>query len=75
MKYRFITLALLWLAAFLPAVTIAGSDKPVLQKPDLSKGITRIAFGSCVHQDHEQPIWKAIIADSGSLRRACCKIA
>jgi alkaline phosphatase D len=29
-------------------------------KPNLSQGISRIAFGSCVHQDHKQPIWKAI---------------
>ena len=26
-----------------------------------------IAFGSCVHQDHEQPIWKAINAENADL--------
>lgn len=26
-----------------------------------------IAFGSCVHQDHEQPIWKAINAEKADL--------
>lgn len=49
---------LLWLAAEL----LLGSANVQAKsgKPDLAKGITRIAFGSCVHQDHEQPIWKAI---------------
>ena len=26
-----------------------------------------VAFGSCVHQDHEQPIWKAINAENADL--------
>lgn len=29
-------------------------------KMNLEQGISRIAFGSCVHQDDEQPIWRAI---------------
>lgn len=61
MKSRLISPILLWLAAaFLPDLAIADSGKPLPNKPDLDKGITRIAFGSCVHQDHEQPIWTAI---------------
>ena len=36
-------------------------------KPDLNKGISRIAFGSCVHQDHKQPIWRAINLDAPDL--------
>lgn len=37
------------------------------EKPDLAKGITRIAFGSCVHQDNAQPIWAAVNADHPDL--------
>lgn len=49
---------LLWLAAefLLGSANVQANSG----KPDLAKGITRIAFGSCVHQDHEQPIWKAL---------------
>ena len=36
-------------------------------KVDLDQGISRIAFGSCVHQDHAQPIWKAINIDHPDL--------
>lgn len=39
-----------------------------LAKPDpASLSLTRIAFGSCVHQDHEQPIWQAVNADKPEL--------
>ncbi len=36
-------------------------------KPDLNTRITRIAFGSCAHQDHPQPIWNAINQDRPEL--------
>jgi alkaline phosphatase D len=39
-----------------------------LAKPESpTSSLTRIAFGSCVHQDHEQPIWQAVNADKPEL--------
>lgn len=47
---------------------IAVNASATLAKPALSNSsLTRIAFGSCVHQDHEQPIWQAVNADKPEL--------
>src|SRR5436853_7460343 len=42
--------------AFLSSTALAG-DRP----------LSRIAFGSCVHQDKPQPIWDAVIATDPEL--------
>ncbi|MCS7159031.1 MAG: alkaline phosphatase D family protein [Gemmatales bacterium] len=34
---------------------------------DTTKAVTRIAFGSCAHQDKPQPIWDAIVAQKPDL--------
>jgi alkaline phosphatase D len=43
--------SLLLALAILPAATLAQDKKP----------LSRIALGSCVHQDKEQPVWDAIL--------------
>jgi alkaline phosphatase D len=48
---RFIVLSLAWLST---AVNMAGA---VGEEP-----LSRIAFGSCAHQDNPQPIWDAVVA-------------
>lgn len=50
---------LLWLVALLMAPTLSDAGEP--------EPLTRIAFGSCVHQDKPQPIWKAVNADEPEL--------
>ncbi len=42
-------------------VLLLGLIRP-LTAEDTSKPITRLAFGSCAHQDDPQPIWEAIVA-------------
>jgi alkaline phosphatase D len=54
------------LAALLPVLAFAGGGaKPGdgLERAalDLSKPLTRVAFGSCAHQGKEQPFWNAIL--------------
>lgn len=48
---NFLPALLLWSIA--TCTSLAGDDK---------KPVTRIAFGSCAHQDDPQPIWDAIVA-------------
>jgi alkaline phosphatase D len=47
-----------WGAALLAAIALAGAPAARADGPPL----TRIAFGSCAHQDRPQPIWDAILA-------------
>jgi alkaline phosphatase D len=35
---------------------------PADRHPESGRTLTRIAFGSCAHQDKEQPIWEAVLA-------------
>lgn len=50
---------------FLPFVISigAGGEPPLKNNPPIS----RIAFGSCAHQDRPQPIWKAILKENPEL--------
>lgn len=43
----------------------AGSKKQAGQSQ--SKPINKIIYGSCIHQDHEQPIWKVINQEQADL--------
>lgn len=43
-----------------PAPVEDGGPRPVLRPGDV---LDRIAFGSCVRQDREQPIWEAIVTE------------
>src|SRR5688572_9309965 len=51
--------------AVVTACTLAASIIPAAlaapARADGSPPLTRIAFGSCAHQDHPQPIWDAIL--------------
>lgn len=44
--------------------TLAGTAPNLLAQ---STALTRIAFGSCLHQDKPQPIWDAVIASKAEL--------
>jgi alkaline phosphatase D len=54
----------LLVAFLLPAGCEPASSTPDVRGPRLkdSRTLTRIAFGSCAHQDRPQPIWDAIAA-------------
>jgi len=45
--------------AFAAGRALAAADAPL---PGPDRTLTRIAFGSCAHQDKDQPIWDAIAA-------------
>ncbi len=56
----------------------AASAKPLLQwrpLPPQNKVLTKIAFGSCLHQNKPQPIWQSIVADRRELKSAYTELA
>lgn len=47
-------------ACMLAALMILAAPAPA--RAEAGPPLTRIAFGSCAHQDHPQPIWDAVLA-------------
>jgi alkaline phosphatase D len=56
-----IRLALLVTAALLASSRVAHAATPLPQL-DHDRMLSRVAFGSCAHQDHPQPIWEQVRA-------------
>jgi len=42
--------------------TIGSIPAAVATRPDLPQTVSRICFGSCAHQDKDQPVWEAVLA-------------
>ena len=64
---RFASLRPSRVAAFALLTTLAGCARTAKDVSPLDPPISRIAFGSCAHQDKPQPIWDAVLKSDPDL--------
>ena len=56
------------LCVLIGASSLLAQDKPVIRTVDeINTVVSRIAFGSCGHQDHDQPVLDAVVAKKPDL--------
>jgi alkaline phosphatase D len=48
----------MWITCWLVVVCVMGAGPAAAQS---APTLTRIAFGSCAHQERPQPIWEAVL--------------
>jgi alkaline phosphatase D len=48
----------MWITCWLVVVCVLGAGPAAAQS---APTLTRIAFGSCAHQERPQPIWEAVL--------------